>query len=288
MPRRTSRDTPTLFDDPGGGEYNPELREHIAKVARFDAAVGGPPTARGHRYSAGDPRTLSFRDVKVSKHTDETQRIKPVAGNFHHMPHETQLPLLMSARDIKANYAPAEGDRMYHGTNTFANLAHVPVEIGPDPRAGELTQRPARTDRVVNNRTGITDRKKARLLSGYTQDVPKEERQYRRKQGVNLIAPRETDEQMWDRKLSEAQKPDRGGHPQSMVEHLASGGDVGLIHLGLAKNPMLPLGEQKASKPMVAGSQHRIAAMNHLNPDQLLPVMHHENIVHAKFEPEYD
>ena len=39
---------------------------------------------------------------------------------------------------------------------------------------------------------------------------------------------------------------------------------------------------------MVAGSQHRIAAMNHLNPDQLLPVMHHENIVHAKFEPEYD
>ena len=237
-------------------------------------------------YGSTSPRSLALTLLLVARQRQEAAGHS--AGRASSTRVNEQLPLLMSARDIKANYAPAEGDRMYHGTNTFANLAHVPVEIGPDPRAGELTQRPARTDRVVNNRTGITDRKKARLLSGYTQDVPREERQYRRKQGVNLIAPRETDEQMWDRKLSEAQKPDRGGHKQSMVEHLASGGDIGLIHLGFAKNPMLPLGrtEDLQADGRWLPAPHR--GDEPLNPDQLLPVMHHENIVHAKFEPEYD
>ena len=153
----------------------------------------------------------------------------------------------MSARDIMNNYAPAEGDRMYHGTNTFANLAHVPVEHGPDPRAGEVTQRPARTDRVVNNRTGLSEHKKARLMAGYTQEDPNEERQYRRRQGVNLIAPRETDEQMWYRKLSEAQTSlTVVGTSSRWSSTLQCGGDIGLIHLGLAKNPMLPLENRRA------------------------------------------
>ena len=149
--------------------------------------------------------------------------------------------MFMTAREIKAQYAPVEGDRMYHGTKTFANLAHVPVEVGPDPRAGETTQRPARTDRVTNVRTGISEHKKARLAAGYTQEEPGAERQYRRRQGVNLIAPKETDEQMQSRKLAEAQTPGRGGHEKSLVEHLQSGGDIGLIHLGHAKNSSSPL-----------------------------------------------
>jgi len=209
-------------------------------------------------------------------------------GLWREYPNNEQLQMFMTAREIKAGFSPAEGDRMYHGTNTFANLAHIPPEVGPDPRAGEVTQRPARTDRVTNKRTGISEHKKARLAAGYTQEEPGVERQYRRRTGVNLIAPRETDEQMWSRKLTEAQTPGRGNHEQSLVEHLQSGGDVGLIHLGHTKNALLSPDERKTAKPMVAGSQHRIAAMEHINADQYLPVMHHESIVHAKFEPEYD
>ena len=209
-------------------------------------------------------------------------------GLWREYPNNEQLQMFMTAREIKAGFSPAEGDRMYHGTNTFANLAHIPPEVGPDPRAGEVTQRPARTDRVTNKRTGISERKKVRLAAGYTQEEPGVERQYRRREGVNMIAPRETDEQMWDRKLSEAQTPGRRGQEKSLVEHLQSGGDVGLIHLGHTKNALLGPDERKTAKPMVAGSQHRIAAMEHINADQYLPVMHHESIVHAKFEPEYD
>lgn len=181
-----------------------------------------------------------------------------------------QGKLFMTAREIMETHTPAEGDRMYVGTSIRVHgggFKPQPKDLGRDPRAGEVTQRPLRTDQVANTPTYD--------LKGNVQ--------YRRRH-VNLmeVAKPETDEQMWSRKLAEAQTPDRAGHTQSLVEHIRGGGDVPPIPLGLEPNPL-----GQGGKPMIAGGQHRVAAMAHLNPDQLLPVVPHKNIVYAKASGEY-
>ena len=86
----------------------------------------------------------------------------------------------------------------------------------------------------------------------------------------------ETNDEMWDRKLAESKQQMRGGiyqslqmegvqHPIPLTHHVRQGGE----------------------KPMVGGGQHRIAAMNAIDPDRLMPVTHHENIIAAQREPGY-
>ena len=61
----------------------------------------------------------------------------------------------------------------------------------------------------------------------------------------------------------------------SLYESLqASGGPDSPVHLGTKHGSM--------GKPQVVGGHHRIAAMAHINPDQLIPVLHHENLHDAR------
>lgn len=103
------------------------------------------------------------------------------------------------------------------------------------------------------------------------------------------LVPVETDEQLMERKLYEATSigyADRGGYQQTLAQHLSSGGmhNIQPIPLGHLANPV---DKHLDPRPMVAGGQHRIAAMMHLNPDQLLPVVHHEDIIEAKLAGGY-
>ena len=85
---------------------------------------------------------------------------------------------------------------------------------------------------------------------------------------VQSAAEREHEEGQDDRSLFEklAQTPGGVTHPVS----LGTGAEHGSM-----------------DKPMVFGGHHRIAAMAHLNPDQLIPVLHYSNFWDARDSPDY-
>ena len=85
---------------------------------------------------------------------------------------------------------------------------------------------------------------------------------------VESGAEREFADKHDDRSLYEKIATTEGGvtHPV----HLGTGGETG-----------------SQDKPMVYGGHHRIAAMAHLNPDQLIPVLHYSNFWDARDSPDY-
>jgi hypothetical protein len=266
-----------LFDPPEGP----------AKMTEW-ADVHKPMEPKG---DVGYPRTLTFRDVRVSKHYSETQSIRPEVGDYRRHPHERQLQMLMSAREIQQQYAPAEGDRMYKGTDYFVH-GKVQPPGEDDPRAGESTMRQMTTDHRLN-----TPMREPATGMRYF------ERTFERKP-----PPIETNNEMWQRKAQEgAMSPeDEKAHrirlykanalatpeqiqrhidkpldyEKSLVEHLQTGGEVPTIPLGVSPNPLS--GERK---PMVAGGQHRIAVLGEIDPDRLMPVEHWTNTHEAKYMP---
>lgn len=93
----------------------------------------------------------------------------------------------------------------------------------------------------------------------------------------------EDDNEVWDRKLSEASAPkpyydmahekvvlNSGSH----LDHLKTHGVTQPVHLG---NEYGSSGRRE-----VVGGHHRVAVMSHLSPDQLMPVLHHEDIWEAQ------
>ena len=92
----------------------------------------------------------------------------------------------------------------------------------------------------------------------------------------------ESNQEMWDRKLVESQAPIMHGKQRSpsLYEKLQTEGVQHPI-------PLSTMHYKGSHRPMVAGGQHRVAAMSHLNPDQLMPVLHHETIITAQSDPNY-
>ena len=76
----------------------------------------------------------------------------------------------------------------------------------------------------------------------------------------------ETDEQVWERKAEEAGEEYLYG---DIEEH----GVKRPVHLGTQMG--------KSGKPQVVGGHHRIAVMKEVAPDELMPVLHHENFQQA-------
>ena len=180
----------------------------------------------------------------------------------------------MTAREIKSEYVPNEPDRLFHGTNvSVAHARGYRLPGGPDPRAGEYTGRDQRTDEVYNRM--VTDTR-GRL-------------RVQRPIGVDLKGPwatPETDEQLYNRKLSEATNTKRGkvvgvGRVKSiptLTEDIRQHGVQTPIALGHQEGLFNPEKEHR----FVAGGHHRIAVMAHLNPDQYLPVTHVRSIGEAQ------
>ena len=169
--------------------------------------------------------------------------------------HPEQLKMFMTAREIQSSYDPHEGDRMHVGTMT---PAHRDLSV-TDPRAGELTHRSERTDQMAN---------KVYPFAAGT---------YQRSNVTRIAQPRnpESNEQMWNRKLNESYvRTVPGDRSVSLYEHVQQHGVQSPIPLGQHPSP-------RTGKPMIAGGQHRVAVMAHLNPDQLMPVTHVTNVLEA-------
>jgi hypothetical protein len=167
-----------------------------------------------------------------------------------------QLKLLMSAREIMGSHVPNEPDRNWHGTRFSVAEAMGGAWVREQTaRYGEVTKRTSRTDGGINfeNPNG----------PGYLRG-PKRTK-----------ATRETDEQLYSRKLSEAKHRD----PVTMGHGVPT--LFGSIRKEGVKTP-IALGRDESRPDFVAGGHHRLAVMAHLNPDQLLPVIHVNSVTEAK------
>ncbi len=231
-----------------------------------------------------EPRSIT--PVHVEGYGD----VHPYTGLFRSHPHERQLQMLMSAREIRKQYAPAEGDRMYSGTDIAVNLGVHPAGM-TDTRAGEITDRRATTDFRMNERWGH----------------PVTGERFFKRTAERKRPPIETDAEMWHRKVVEADEAPQEtalrqarlytannlasatqvgrflarplAHDKSLIEHLQGGGDPGVIPLGTRSNPL-----SSSGKPMLAGGHHRVAALGEVDPDRLVPVEHWRDVHDAKYE----
>ena len=177
-----------------------------------------------------------------------------------------QGKLFMSAREILATHDPNEPDRFYHGTDISVSRASGGVlrNLGPDPREGQGTYRTSRTDGASNlmniGPRADADRRAGREVKPY----------YRGFTDRKERAAPETDDQLWQRKLAESTK---------------SGLTQGIRERGVEMPVMLATETQgRMGKPNIAGGHHRVAVMNNLNPDQLMPVMPVNHVLGAHTE----
>lgn len=211
-----------------------------------------------------------------------------------------QLKMFMSAREIEAKWQPLDGDRkeVYGGrgeTRTGGTLPESQYATDKLPRKNWYT--PGGRDRAWT--TGGEHLSRSRVI----------------KENI------ETDEQLWDRKAEEAYDPEyspvsakransftmrsattggRSNQPmgtdtantyeQPQGAHFRHSWDTTLgesIESVGVKYPV-HLGQTKGSqgKPQVVGGHHRMAVMRNLNPDQLMPVLHHQDLKHARSSSE--
>lgn len=82
----------------------------------------------------------------------------------------------------------------------------------------------------------------------------------------------EGDSELWERKAEEADYD----YSPSLQSQIESEGVRKPIHLSEQFGVM--------GKRMVAGGHHRIAAANDVNPDMLMPVVHHRSFGEARFD----
>jgi hypothetical protein len=188
-----------------------------------------------------------------------------------------QLKLFMTPQEIVENYAPVEGDRMLHkgGPGQYYQMGKgmgPREDLGTDPRAGEWTDRLRRTDQEPNNPVRWDENGLA----------VKWKRSVRTRLRGELLQP-ETNDQMRERKLREAQQPGRSGYEKPMIEHIKEHGVEHPIPLGMEAY------EKRTGdpRPMLAGGQHRVAAAHHLNPNMYVPVEYHKNLLAAQREKDY-
>ena len=234
------------------GEH-PRLFDPPDEPTRYTAETGADKVMRP-RGPVGFPREVTPRLVKG---LEEVGPVRPFVGLWRDKPENTPLAMFHTADEIKAGWRPAEGDRMWHGTPYFVSKnPNPPMRLGEEPPQTETDEQ-------------MWERKRIESMQS-----PAEARQ--RNIGHALA------NRMLDPANVEKVPPPK--HDESLVEHLAGGGEIPPIPLAHMKNP---LSGDVDKRPMVAGGQHRIAAMSHLNPDQLLPVVHHEDIIDAKLAGGY-
>jgi hypothetical protein len=214
--------------------------------------------------------------------------------------------MFMSSREIEAKWQPLDGDRedgYMSGTRSGGTLTGSLYDEDRDVASGEQYRPQYWTP-------GGRDR-------AYTQDSakknPKGGRALSRKRVYNEVP--ETDEQLWDRKADEAYNdreiPAKRGNSYTMRSHTTGGRSNNPMGTATANTYEQPqgahwrhddatsLGESieregvkspihlgrtvgSMGKPEIVGGHHRMAVMRNLNPDQLMPVLHHTDIFEAR------
>ena len=229
------------------------------------------------------------------------RRVRPSPANSN--VNGEQLAMFMTPREIMGKYQPLDGDRNDRGTAAW------------DDRSNEYTNR-------SRNTRGDTNYP---LRSGIARAHPHAQGR------THMYNPgEETDDQLWDRKLSESmmskgdydlavrgefQEPeqsggdDRSDFPRWETGHTRTFGsrmdswqghrdssydrkvadyyEGESLHESIAREGVqhpIRLGSETGSsgKPQVVGGHHRLAAANSINDQQLLPVLHDQNLMSAR------
>ena len=207
-----------------------------------------------------------------------------------------QLKMFMSTREIEARWQPLDGDRqeVYGGGGETRTGGTLPEsQYATDRLSRKNWYTPGGRERAWT--TGGDHLSRSRVIK---EDI-------------------ETDEELWDRKADEAYDPEysplpakransftlrpnttggRSNVPMSTDTANTYGQPQGThfrhdyettlgesIEREGVKYPV-HLGQKKGSqgKPQVVGGHHRMAVMRNLNQDQLIPVLHHQDLMHAR------
>lgn len=169
-----------------------------------------------------------------------------------------QLPMFMRAGDIKQQYRPLPGD--------FQDNEEGETETKRQfwqRKADEASMSKAAYD-AANEGMSVRDLKPPEL------DVDKlgERSDYPYQRTGESTGSWEKREQPWweERAASNAARFNQYLDAPSLKQSIAKEGVQSPVHLGTTKR----------GKKTVIGGHHRIAAANEVNPDMLVPVLHHE------------
>jgi hypothetical protein len=230
-----------------------------------------------------------------------------------------QLPMFMSAREIKRQYQPLEGDiqstyqeREGEATNRpFTTGGHPNRPIRPNDRSAPFLKRQGTMGQTATHYRDFDRPETHEELWGRKLEeshLTYDEYNEVHGGGGTGSSKRPPDiEQLWDRSSA----PQRGStghtdtHDWQMHSYLERKMDAHMQRMNSSlhediSHAMRPGGEGfkgvlhlatgqfgLSGKPEVAGGHHRIAIMHDIQPDRLLPVVHHEKFKDARNDPVY-
>lgn len=170
-----------------------------------------------------------------------------------------QLPMFMSAREIKAQFSPLEGDKQLKYDAGSGYRDETDDELW-DRKLEETQLSKVDYANIHNGRPYYS------LLDSY-----------KRKNPISTSSvPMDTGESVWthqDRveRIRDDEADDFiNSTDSSLYTHLSKGGQIPPVHLG--HDPKAAPGEGKR----ILGGHHRIAAMADIDPDRLITVLHTE------------
>lgn len=184
-----------------------------------------------------------------------------------------QLPMFMTPHEIHAQYQPLDGDRQ-----------NAPWDY--DGRTGESTMR-THTSGGGTNSANPNAGAVHRGVTGWgrladppsTNRTQRMEKNYKRRDQGKSDAL-ETDDELWDRKLDEAEYgkeawSEKSNKSVSLAESIREEGVKKPIHLSTSQ-----FGSQ--GKPEIVGGHHRLAVATADRPGDYIPVLHHRDISEAQ------
>lgn len=283
----------------------PSEADHVASVTggqQFETKESYLQRMAGKSPNPSDVKRAAFSEASGPAPTSA-----PPTSTAGQNGRGEQLKMFMTPREIHAQYQPLDADRQesweggtYQGT--YQEKSWDTGDTRPRADAGSWSTTEERRNRGVHTGPGGNDSGTIERTRGGGKY-----RLYDRNQG----GQQESDDELWDRKLEEAQEfgrhgqhgeygggaradPLRAAHEtsSSSSSSSSSGGSYGsrgnesLYDSIAEKGVMGPirLGQERGSmgKPQVVGGHHRLAAATDIDRDRLVPVLHDESIYDAQ------
>jgi hypothetical protein len=168
-----------------------------------------------------------------------------------------QLKMFMTPKEIMQQYQPLDGDRMeIDDTDYTTDSDHFNVREEEDHELWERKLDESQYDREIQHPRAGEDTGRSRTTGGRS----------------NM--PYHTWTGSTNNPYERVVGYERHQESESLYDSIERTGVQKPIHLGRQFG--------LENKPQVVGGHHRLASANDINPDMLVPVLHHEDIIDAK------